>query len=90
MIEDILEDIINEIHDMTGKPKDRLKQVIEELMAPDDDFNGRWSETYEIQVRSQEPDKYHYDIYLKVGSVWSPSWLKHKDMTPDYEPRGER
>jgi len=81
-----LQIIIDAIHDMTGKSKKLIKDTIEEMMASDDDFSGHWAETGEILVRSQEPDKYHYDIYLKVGTVWARNWLKHKHITPDYKP----
>ena len=89
-IETNLQDIIDEINHLTGKNKNDIKETIEDLMASDNDFTGHWAETYDILVRSQEPDKYHYDIYIKVGCVWANNWLSHKKILSDYMPLVDR
>jgi len=82
MIESMLEQIVEDIHAYEGTNRERIKETIENLMASDKDFSGHWAETGGIFVRSQEPDKYHYDIYLKIGCVWA----NHMGHTSDYTP----
>lgn len=82
MIEPTLEQIIEDIVAYDGGNKKRIKETIEELMKGDKDFSGGWAETGGILVKSQEPDSYHYDIYIKIGSVWAKHMCHGADYTP--------
>ena len=85
-----LRPIVEKINHFTGMNKKEIKSTIEDLMSSDNDFNGSWAETKNILVVSQEPDKYHYDIYLKIDSVFAINWLKHKQIFPDYKPEVDK